>query len=74
MDGNRINPAEDIEIGNHVWIGHRVLIQKGVRIPNNTVIGTGAIVTKKFDETNTILAGVPSKVVKHNINWLTERL
>ncbi len=74
MDGNRINSAADIEIGNHVWIGHRVSIQKGVRIPNNTVIGTGAIVTKKFEETNTILAGVPAKVLKQNIDWRKERL
>ena len=74
LNGHRINSADDIEIGNHVWIGHRALIQKGVNISNNTVIATGAIVTKSFEETNIILAGVPAKIVKHSIDWRTERL
>lgn len=29
--------------------------------------------TKKFTEPNTILAGVPAKVVKRDINWDRER-
>lgn len=74
MNGKRINQSADIKIGNHVWIGHRVSIQKGVKIPDNTVIGTGAIVTKSFEDTNTILAGVPAKIVKRNIDWKVERI
>jgi acetyltransferase-like isoleucine patch superfamily enzyme len=74
MSGERINPAEDVVIGDNVWIGHRVLINKGVVIPENTVIGTGTVVTKSFDESNIILAGVPAKVVKRNVNWCKERL
>ena len=72
--GFRINRAADVEIGNHVWIGYRVLINKGSVIPDDTVVGTGAIVTKSFDEPNTVLAGVPAKVVKRNVNWCKERL
>lgn len=74
MSGERINRAADIIIGNHVWIGHRVLVNKGVVIPENTVVGTGAVVTKQFDEPNTIIVGVPAKVSKQNINWLAERI
>ena len=74
MTGKRINPAKDVKIGNHVWIGYRVLINKGVIIPENTIIGTGAVVTKAFDEPNTMIAGVPGKVVKRNMNWCKERL
>lgn len=74
MEGKRINPSEDIVIGDHVWIGHRVLINKGVIIPKNSVVGTGAVVTKSFDEENVVLAGVPAKIVKHNINWKHERV
>lgn len=74
MSGERINRAADITIGDHVWIGHRVLVNKGVVIPKNTVVGTGAVVTKQFDEPNTILVGVPAKVSKQNINWLAERI
>lgn len=71
---NRINQAKDITIDNHIWVGHRVLITKGVTIAPNCVIGTGAILTKKVDQSNTILAGVPAKIVKENINWCGERL
>jgi acetyltransferase-like isoleucine patch superfamily enzyme len=74
MSGNRINQAADVEVGNHVWIGYRVLINKGVVIPENTIIGTGAVVTKSFTEENTVIAGVPAKVVKRNVNWCKERL
>lgn len=74
MSGERINHAEDVVIGDHVWIGYRVLINKGAVIPENTIIGTGAVVTKSFEEPNTVLAGVPAKVVKKDVNWRKERL
>ena len=74
MDGNRINPSENIVIGDHVWIGYRALVNKGVVIPKNSVVGTGAIVTKTFEEENVVIAGVPAKIVKHNINWKHERV
>ena len=74
MEGKRINLPEDIVIGDHVWMGYRVIISKGVKIPDNTVVGTGAIVTKEFDEENTILAGVPARVVKSGIDWSLDRL
>lgn len=37
--------AKPVVIGNHVWIGCRALILKGVRIGDHAVIGAGAIVT-----------------------------
>ncbi len=73
-DGQRTNLAQNIEIGNHVWIGYRVLVQKGVKILDNSVVGTGAIVTRKFEESNVILAGVPAEIVKRDVNWKAERI
>lgn len=73
LDGNRTNPSQDIVIDRHVWLGHRVLINKGVRIGANNIVGTAALVTKSFPETNTVIAGVPAKVVKENIDWRAER-
>lgn len=72
--GTRINPAKDVVIGNHVWVGHRALITKGVSIPENCVVGTGAVVTKPIDKSGTVIAGVPAKIIKENINWCGERL
>lgn len=73
MEGNRINFAKDINIGNHVWVGHRVLINKGVFVADNTIIGTGAIVTKNLEENNCVYAGVPAKMMKSGVNWIAER-
>ena len=58
-----------ITIGNHVWIGQDVKILKDVIIPDNTVIGTSSLVNKQFSKPNTVIAGVPAKVVKENIGW-----
>jgi acetyltransferase-like isoleucine patch superfamily enzyme len=38
--------AQPVSIGNHVWIGCRALILKGVHIGDYAVIGAGAIVTR----------------------------
>ena len=69
LSGERINPAKDVKISDRVWIGHRVLINKGVSIGSDSVVGTGAVVTKQFNDTNVIIAGVPAKVVKRDIVW-----
>lgn len=68
-EGNRINLTEDITVGSHVWIGKRAVILKGSKIPEGCVIGTGAVVTGKFTEKNTVIVGVPAKIVKSNIRW-----
>ena len=60
--------AKPIEIGKHVWIGNRAIILKGVKIGDGAVIAAGAIVTKDVPA-KTIVAGVPAKVVKENIDW-----
>ena len=64
----RINPAQSIKLGRHVWLGAQVTILKGVTIGDNSIIGTGSIVTKDIP-TNVIATGIPAKVVKENINW-----
>lgn len=74
LSAKRINPSEDIIIGNHVWIGAKVTCLKGVFIPNNSIVGTGALLTRKFDGENSIYAGTPAKLIKSNINWLRERI
>jgi acetyltransferase-like isoleucine patch superfamily enzyme len=66
--GKRINGAQNIEVGNHVWIGAHSIILKGVKIEDNCVIGTNSIVTKSIPG-YCIAAGIPAKVIKQNINW-----
>ena len=59
----------DLVIGNHCWIGENVKILKNAVIANNTIVGMGSIVAKKYTEENTILAGNPAKVVKTNVDF-----
>lgn len=67
--GERINFAKDIAVGNHVWLGANVALLKGAKIGDDSVVSYGSIVTKPIDETNCIIAGVPAKIVKREINW-----
>ena len=69
----RINMAQNIEIGDHVWIGAHSTILKGVKIDSNTIIGTHSIVTSSI-QNNSIASGVPAKVIRSNVNWLRERI
>jgi len=70
----RINAAEPITIGNHVWIAPNTKIMKGAIIPDDTIIGSDTTVSKPFAETNTLIVGRPAKVVRTNINWTREQL
>ena len=52
-----------ITIGNNVWIGANSIILKGVNLGDNVVVGTGSVVTKSFPN-NSVIAGVPAKLIK----------
>lgn len=67
--GKAINVPQDVNICNHVWVGEDVKFLKGSTIPDNCVVGSGAIVAKVFAEQNTVIAGIPAKVVKTGITW-----
>ena len=67
--GEVINPPEDIHIGNHVWIGMNSVILKGSKIPSGSVVGAMALVNKKFEEENILIAGVPAKSIRSDIEW-----
>ncbi|HEY2721597.1 MAG TPA: acyltransferase [Chitinophagaceae bacterium] len=71
--GKRINPAQDIIIGNHVWVGAHSIILKGVHIGDNSIIGTNSLVTKDVPA-HSISAGIPAKILRDNIDWRRERI
>jgi acetyltransferase-like isoleucine patch superfamily enzyme len=64
----RTNYAKDIKIGNHVWIGNRAQILKGLNIDNDSIVAAGAIVTKDIPS-NCIAAGIPATVKRERITW-----
>ena len=72
-NNKRINQAEDIFIGNNVWIGMQCLILKGANIPKGCIIGARSVVTKSSMNSNCIYVGQPVKCVKSNVIWTKER-
>ena len=52
-----------IHIGKNVWIGAHATILAGVTVGDNAVIAAGAVVSKDVPA-NTVVAGVPAKVIK----------
>lgn len=72
--GKRINPSQDIIIGNHVWIGHSVIVLKGCKIGNNSILATGAILAGKEYPDNVIVGGIGGKILKESINWIPKRI
>ncbi|WP_338518904.1 acyltransferase [Alteromonas gracilis] len=70
LDTNKaVNLPEDVLIGDRVWCCEEVSFLKGSRIANDCVIGTRALITKSFTNSNVVIAGSPAKIVKHNIGW-----
>lgn len=52
-----------IHIGENVWIGSNAVILPGVTVGNGAIIAAGAVVSKDVPE-NTIVGGVPAKVIR----------
>ena len=55
--------SKPIIIEDNVWIGAKATVLYGRRIGENSVIAAGAVVTKDVPP-NTVVAGVPARVIK----------
>jgi len=64
-----LNKTRPINIGNNVWIGANTVVLKGAEVADNSIIGTMSLVSRKFKEENTAIAGNPAEVVKKDILW-----
>lgn len=73
IQGKRINPAKDTIIGNHVWLTAHVRIMKGSIIPDNCIIGNSSVVSSCLEESNSLYAGNPIKLLRNNISWERQR-
>jgi maltose O-acetyltransferase len=64
-DHNKDGESAEIIIEDDVWVGAKATILKGVRIGKGAVIAVGSVVTKNVPP-NSIVAGVPAKVIKED--------
>lgn len=68
-EGGVMNIDSSVVIGEHVWIGKRATINKGVRIPSDSIVGASSVVTKAFTIPNVLIAGNPAVIRKQGITW-----
>lgn len=60
--------SQPIVIEDHVWIGARVTVLKGVTIGEGAIVAAGAVVSRDVPP-HTLVAGVPARVVKEGVLW-----
>lgn len=55
--------TKPIAIGRNAWLGANVTVLAGVTIGENAIVAAGSVVTKDVPA-NTVVAGVPAKVIR----------
>jgi acetyltransferase-like isoleucine patch superfamily enzyme len=50
-------------VGSNVWIGYGACILRGVRVGDNSIVGTNSVVTRDVPA-NAVVGGVPAKVIR----------
>lgn len=58
-----------IEIGDHCWIGHNVILLKDVTLENDVVVGMRSLLTQGIYKSSSIYAGSPARCIRSNIGW-----
>jgi acetyltransferase-like isoleucine patch superfamily enzyme len=55
--------SKGIKIGNNIWVGAKVTFLDGCEVGDNSVVAAGAVVNGIYPS-NSIIGGVPAKVIK----------
>ena len=61
---NGVEMGYPVVIGDNCWIGGGAIINPGVTLGNNVVVGSGSVVTKSFGD-NVVIAGNPAKIIRY---------
>lgn len=69
--GRAINPPKPISIGNHVWIGCRNTILKGVTIADDNVISAHSTITRNMPDSHCVIGGHGKSVavIRQGVDW-----
>jgi len=55
--------TRDVEVGSNVWIGYGACVLRGVRVGDNSIVGTNSVVTKDVPA-NAVVAGIPARIIR----------
>lgn len=70
LHNGNMKPSDlPIRVGKHVWITSNVIITKGVSIADGCIVAQGAVVVKSIQEANSLVGGIPAKIISNNIDW-----
>ena len=66
-----VNDPRPVRIGNHVWIGCRSTILKGVSIADNVVVSASSTITRNINESHCVAGGFGKElsILKQGIDW-----
>jgi acetyltransferase-like isoleucine patch superfamily enzyme len=53
----------EVEVGSNVWVGYGACVLRGVRVGDNSILGTNSVVTRDVPA-NAVVGGVPAKVLR----------
>lgn len=71
----RVNYAQSVFIGDHVWIGHLAYISRGVKIGSGAIVDNYAFVPHNAKiHSNSLVVGNPVRVEKQNVFFTKEFL
>ncbi|MFY7813965.1 MAG: hypothetical protein ACOVRK_02125 [Chryseobacterium taeanense] len=67
--------SRPILIGDKVWLGSRVSVLKGSFLSNRTVVASSSLCNTDYSShgDSIILGGVPAKLIKKNMEYVTDR-
>ena len=57
-----------IKVEDHVWIGARATVLKGVCVGEGAVVGAGAVVTRDVPP-RSVVVGSPARVIRTEVDW-----
>jgi maltose O-acetyltransferase len=63
VDKRKTPPSKPVVIEDRVWLGPRVIVQKGVRIGHDSVVAAGSLVAKDIPP-RSLAMGYPARVVR----------
>jgi acetyltransferase-like isoleucine patch superfamily enzyme len=55
--------SRPVEVGSNVWIGYGACFLRGVRVGDNSIVGTNSVVTKNV-AANSVVGGVPARLIR----------